>query len=66
MILHEDFVRCPDCGVADFRKNEYTQLNKEAYGKSISERKLVPHKTTIEYVCRGCGRLMGNEESSEL
>lgn len=64
MLLYEEFVRCPDCGEANFRKNEYTQLNKEAYGKTLKERKLMPHKTVIEYVCCGCGKLMGAEEKA--
>lgn len=65
MLLHEEFVRCPVCNEANFRKNTFVQLNKDAYGNTSKERKLVMHKTIVEYVCRKCGEVMGTEEIRE-
>ena len=54
MLLHEEFVRCPDCGYGLFEERIFYQLNKTAFSESL----IVKQPKGQEYCCGKCGKVL--------
>lgn len=64
MLFHEEFLRCEECGNANFRKNTFVQLNKEAFQLKDETKKIQEDKKIIQYICQECGNLLYTHEES--
>lgn len=60
MILNEDFLRCPICENAYFRKNTFVLIKKNSF--EGEKNKIVEYKNINEYVCSKCGNMIGERK----
>lgn len=59
MRMPENFIRCPKCDEANFKKEEFVLLDKGNYDRNPPVYEEL--RSTMRYNCKSCGHLIGEE-----